>query len=570
MSAGTPEVVAAALSDVGRERTKNEDALHVDREHAFFVVADGMGGEAAGDLASHMVVDMLRKELLRGTLATAPRDFLRDGIRKANARIFYHSLDHPEKRGMGSTVVALALARDRYFCAHAGDSRLYRVRQGRLQQLTEDHSLVYALYREGILTRQQMMHDSRANQISRAVGLSEELEATLGEGDTRAGDVFLLCSDGLHTLVEDAAIEEVLATTEDLDAAAAHLVQMANQQGGRDNVSVVAVRVTALADRVDGHATKLSVPSGLETSGTEPTSRRVLPALRSQGLSFVLGAAFGLCCGWLLLPESRPPDHAVRAGASVAGNPDLSSPAPQVRPTPAPLPEATETSARNARFEPVRVPSNAIDLNALANASCRLMVRNAWCRFRTEASGSLRISLTSAEPIGTVLSFFGPAAGPEPGPLLERFDSGEEPAEALERTWRCADAGIYHLVVDVPAGRRVQALELRAEFAPRKTILRLDLSPADCRFELDGVPLADADRAAGRLEVLPGRLPWRAERDGFVAETGLLDTAAKTMLRVALRAVSGSAADRSPARTASVATVRGATTPATSTARVSP
>ncbi|MBI4871854.1 MAG: serine/threonine-protein phosphatase, partial [Candidatus Riflebacteria bacterium] len=211
MSSLSPKIVAAGLTDPGKIRVTNEDAIFVDKGLSLFVVADGMGGMSSGEIASGFVIEMVRRELARGTLAQSPAAFLNEALARANSRVYFHSLDNPEKRGMGSTVVALAFAGGRFFHAHAGDSRLYRLRGFELRQLTHDHSLVWALYREGKISKQQMMTDRRANQISRAIGIRDELEAEFGEDDLEAGDVFLLCSDGLHGMVDDPELAQVLS-----------------------------------------------------------------------------------------------------------------------------------------------------------------------------------------------------------------------------------------------------------------------------------------------------------------------------------------------------------------------
>ena len=295
----TTKVVAAGVTDVGRVRDHNEDSVFVDRGLSLFVVADGMGGMAGGDVASAMVVDMMRRELSRGKLAVEPEQFLREGIQRANYRVYYHSLDHPDKRGMGSTVVALAICGRRYHHAHVGDSRLYRMRQGAMQQLTEDHSLVYALFKEGKITREEMMTDRRANQISRAIGIVEEPEADFGDGRLEAGDVFLLCSDGLHGLVDDVAIIQVLSSSESPQTQAQKLIELANEKGGKDNISAIVVRIQEAAD----------------TSESEigpPTQRSVAPSVSAEAtksrlpVGLLWGGLIGFVLGWVLCWAGRP------------------------------------------------------------------------------------------------------------------------------------------------------------------------------------------------------------------------------------------------------------------------
>ncbi len=233
-----------AASDVGRVRDHNEDAVLA--EHPVYVVADGMGGHAAGEVASAIVVDTMR-ELLGGGPPEAGD--VAAQVRRANERILASSREHPEQAGMGTTATGFAVVRDagreRVAVLNVGDSRVYRRRAGALEQLTVDHSEVQELVEAGLLTREEAHHHPLRNIVTRSLGAFEDLEVDVRVLDPEPGDRFLACSDGLSDELGDDEIDAVLAAHEDADAAAAALVAAALDAGGRDNVTVVVLDVDA-------------------------------------------------------------------------------------------------------------------------------------------------------------------------------------------------------------------------------------------------------------------------------------------------------------------------------------
>ncbi|MEN6525478.1 MAG: PP2C family serine/threonine-protein phosphatase, partial [Candidatus Polarisedimenticolia bacterium] len=203
------KISGAGLTDRGRVRPHNEDSVLIDVEHGVFAVADGMGGHAAGEVASSLAVETITQMLCRPREEGADLpDLLRRSIEEANRRIAARGEANPECRHMGTTVVA-ALADGARFCiAHVGDSRAYLVRDGELHQLTSDHSFVNELVRLGMLSREQAARDPRRNVVTRALGSGTVVAPDILESDAAPGDTLLLCSDGLNTMLDD---ERILA-----------------------------------------------------------------------------------------------------------------------------------------------------------------------------------------------------------------------------------------------------------------------------------------------------------------------------------------------------------------------
>lgn len=250
--------VVAARSDVGRRRDHNEDALLYDNDLCLYVVADGMGGHVGGELASkiavHAVVDGIRCLVndpyaeLDGGLpllhAQGPRGILRSVITSASHQIFSQTLRNPGLRGMGTTVVALWMRGNMAYMANVGDSRGYLVRDGAITQMTVDHSVVGEQLRAGILTEADAKLHRQRNIITRSVGFQELVEIDIEARAMRAGDLFVLCSDGLTNMMRDAELLEIV-TAHPVEAACTALIDRANAGGGDDNISVVLVRIEA-------------------------------------------------------------------------------------------------------------------------------------------------------------------------------------------------------------------------------------------------------------------------------------------------------------------------------------
>lgn len=250
-------------SDVGRERAHNEDAILVDGERKLVVLADGMGGYQAGEVASQLAVDVVRDEssaldISEADLGRIDSDTgisvamrqLRGAIEKANNRICSVARGREELNGMGTTIVAARFYDGRVGIAHVGDSRCYRMREHKLEQLTRDHSYVQDQLEKGLISEEDAKHSPQKNLITRALGIDAIAEADVKEFRTRPGDIYLLCSDGLSDLVDDEALQAALSSEKAPADHIKYLIDAANANGGRDNISVILVRVgdPALAD----------------------------------------------------------------------------------------------------------------------------------------------------------------------------------------------------------------------------------------------------------------------------------------------------------------------------------
>jgi len=233
---------AFGLSDVGRRRESNEDAFLVDARSDLYIIADGMGGYAAGEVASRIAVDSLKEVL------SAPHDGkaavrLQDAVQEANARIC-DSQAQADQRQMGTTLVAMVVENERAIIGHVGDSRAYLLREGALRRLTSDHSWVNEQVKLGLLSDEAAQRHPMRNIVTRALGSRTEATAELREEGIHPGDVFLLCSDGLNTMVPDPEIEAILQRSGvDPERACRELVSRANERGGEDNTTVVVVHV---------------------------------------------------------------------------------------------------------------------------------------------------------------------------------------------------------------------------------------------------------------------------------------------------------------------------------------
>lgn len=237
------------LSDVGLSRDHNEDSIRWDIEMGLVMLADGMGGHNAGEVASDMAVtsihdaliDVLTPEMLE-TKVIKCEDAVRESVVYANEEIFEQSQERPECAGMGTTLVLTLFHENEITWASVGDSRIYRIRNAEIAQITQDHSLVQEMVDNGYLSEEEALISTSRNLITRALGIAPEVEADVKTEELDEDDVFLLCSDGLSDLVSD---EDILQTTlkyrSDLDEATKKLVELANEHGGTDNVSVILV-----------------------------------------------------------------------------------------------------------------------------------------------------------------------------------------------------------------------------------------------------------------------------------------------------------------------------------------
>jgi protein phosphatase len=234
-------------TDAGRVRPHNEDAVFGDAAAGLVILADGMGGYNAGEVASGLATMMLRTELPKALAAggkVSPGAVLPAEIGLVNAAILRAAESQPRYAGMGTTLVVAVFRDDQMTVAHVGDSRLYRWRNGELRLLTRDHSVLQEQLDSGIITAEQARQSRNRNLLTRALGVDPVVEPELAEHAVEPGDVYLLCSDGLNDMVEDGDIAAMLVSqSERLAACAAELVRAANDRGGRDNVSVALVRV---------------------------------------------------------------------------------------------------------------------------------------------------------------------------------------------------------------------------------------------------------------------------------------------------------------------------------------
>ena len=239
----------------GMVRSNNEDSVMANPLRGFAVLADGMGGYNAGEVASGMATAMLGTELDKAFLERDPssevsagkswaRQALDTEMARVNAAIYQASQSQPQYAGMGTTLVVAVFHDNKVTVGHIGDSRLYRLRGEEFQQITRDHSLLQEQLDSGLITPEQARHSQNKNLVTRAVGIDPEVAAEIHDHAVVPGDVYLLCSDGLNDMVEDDEIAMTLgALSANLELCAMQLIQMANDNGGRDNVSVILVKV---------------------------------------------------------------------------------------------------------------------------------------------------------------------------------------------------------------------------------------------------------------------------------------------------------------------------------------
>src|SRR3990170_6068544 len=246
----------ATCTDPGMVRSHNEDSIAADAANGLVVLADGMGGYNAGEVASGMATTVIVTEMQRvldqhvsfeadpQTGKSEAQKLLRDHIAKANTSIYQASQNQPQYSGMGTTLVVALFHDNQVTVAHIGDSRLYRMRGEELKQITKDHSLLQEQIDSGLITPEQAKLSANKNLVTRALGIDPTVEPEIHDYDTLPGDIYLICSDGLCDMVSDEDICMALQTLgANLRLCAQQLVQMANDNGGRDNVSVILIKV---------------------------------------------------------------------------------------------------------------------------------------------------------------------------------------------------------------------------------------------------------------------------------------------------------------------------------------
>ncbi|MSP25579.1 MAG: Stp1/IreP family PP2C-type Ser/Thr phosphatase [Myxococcales bacterium] len=255
---GKARIDAAGETNVGRKRNHNEDNFELLDDHGVFLVCDGMGGHASGEVASKLSIDTI-KEFLEATTDDPDRTWpykldrtrgyeenrVITSVKLANLRIYQTAQRDGKKRGMGTTFVGLFVADEGVYIAHVGDSRCYRYRNGVLEPMTEDHSLLNDYIKMKRLTAEEIESFPHKNVIVRALGMKDTVKVDTRFEAPEDGDIFLLCSDGLAGPVSDAELAEILASTSDLKALATRLIERANANGGPDNITALLVRWTA-------------------------------------------------------------------------------------------------------------------------------------------------------------------------------------------------------------------------------------------------------------------------------------------------------------------------------------
>ncbi len=240
----------AGLSDVGQKRTENEDRFVCSTDEGFCILADGMGGRLFGEVASQMAVEILARHIREDFPASYRKldrmdqgcvaiNLLNEWIRDVNQKIWRKGQEDERYREMGTTIVCLFALDKQVILAHVGDSRCYRLRKGEFHQLTDDHSLVNSQVKSGHLTAQEAREASHKNIITRAVGTSDQVKPDLAAIPLHVGDRFLVCSDGLSDMVTDDEMRNVLSAAETLETQAKKLIDLANRNGGRDNITAI-------------------------------------------------------------------------------------------------------------------------------------------------------------------------------------------------------------------------------------------------------------------------------------------------------------------------------------------
>lgn len=246
-------LAVAARTDTGRMRRGNEDNLHADANEyrGLFIVADGMGGHAAGEVASQMAVDVLTAELagVNDLTSREAEQKLSDALKLANRTVYQRTTKELEKSGMGSTASALLLSDTHYLIGHVGDSRIYIVRDGDMRQITKDHSLVQEQVDAGLITAEQARHHPQSNVITCCIGMSGDIEPDVISGETKVGDVFLLASDGLTGMVEDRRLLQLLQSRASPERIVNAMISDANNNGGIDNITAIVVKVVTADTR---------------------------------------------------------------------------------------------------------------------------------------------------------------------------------------------------------------------------------------------------------------------------------------------------------------------------------
>jgi protein phosphatase len=232
----------AGLTDVGCVRDSNEDAIGWSEEQGWAVLADGMGGHQAGEVASQMAIEIVSEHLSQCQNSQRNEDGLAQAVQDANSQIFQRAQSDITKQGMGTTIVALCVNDDNVIAANVGDSRLYKYSQNQLTQLSSDHSLVQEMVDMGVMTPEEALTSTQRNIITRALGLGDEIKVDTWSWTLNDDELFLMCSDGITDVMVDSDIESLLAQENVLEEIPSLLVEQAKEKGGPDNISVVLMK----------------------------------------------------------------------------------------------------------------------------------------------------------------------------------------------------------------------------------------------------------------------------------------------------------------------------------------
>ena len=235
---------AWGMKDIGKCREINQDYIYVSEEPIgnlpnLFLVADGMGGHKAGDLASEYTVAKVQ-EAVSKSMQTIPYQILKGAFQYANQKLLEKAGESDSYTGMGTTLVAATVKNDAVYVVNVGDSRLYKIGD-KIEQITEDHSLVEEMVRMGEISKEQARNHPDKNIITKAMGVSDTVEPDYFDTDLQKGECLLMCSDGLTNMVSDRQIKEIVELRTDLESCAKELIRAANQNGGRDNIAVVLI-----------------------------------------------------------------------------------------------------------------------------------------------------------------------------------------------------------------------------------------------------------------------------------------------------------------------------------------
>ena len=269
---GKSVIEVANLSDTGQKRPHNEDSAVTDNSIGLAVVADGMGGYKAGEVASAIAAQLILEDVhaairsgadfdktRNGGVLSVASETIRDAIVRANAEIYRTAQEVPQCQGMGTTVVAILYHGSSVTIAHVGDSRVYRLRADKFEQITRDHSLIQELVDRGFFTPEEAAANTPKNLVTRALGIEMNVEVDVQEQEANPNEIYLLCSDGLNDMVDDEEIHLTLSKySANLAEAASELVRLANEKGGKDNISVVLVRPQNTSSGKPGLMAKLN------------------------------------------------------------------------------------------------------------------------------------------------------------------------------------------------------------------------------------------------------------------------------------------------------------------------